>query len=126
MTQRTTAVETPHWTLGDRLRKAREFAGLEQGELAARIGISRSTVSNYELGRGQRPPKLIVLRAWAHESGVPFDWLVEDTPFAERFSEADNGDGSGRITPQYADARGIDLRGCSLPIPVLAASRAAA
>ena len=86
------AVDTPRWTLGDRLRKAREFAGLEQGELAARIGISRGTVSNYELGRGQRPPKLIVLRAWAHECGVPFDWLTEDSPFADRSTEVENPD----------------------------------
>jgi transcriptional regulator with XRE-family HTH domain len=86
MTEQTAVL--PAWTLGDRLRKAREFAGLEQGELADRVGISRSTVSNYELGRGVRPPKWIVIRAWAHECGVPLDWLVEDTPFAARLAEA--------------------------------------
>lgn len=87
-----TALVPPAWTLGDRLRKAREFAGLEQGELAAHVGISRGTVSNYELGRGQKPPKLVVLRAWAHECGVPFDWIVEDFPFA------DTAQGSRRTT----------------------------
>ncbi len=68
----------PAWTLGDRLRKAREHAGFEQGELAARIGVSRGTVSNYELGHGQRAPKLIVLRAWADECRVPLGWLLGD------------------------------------------------
>jgi transcriptional regulator with XRE-family HTH domain len=73
-----TAPAIPQWTLGDRLRKAREFAGMEQGELALRIGVSRGTVSNYELGRGTRPPKVVVLRAWAHECGVPYEWIVDN------------------------------------------------
>jgi transcriptional regulator with XRE-family HTH domain len=50
---------------------------MEQGELADRIGISRGTVGNYELNRGQRPPKVVILRAWAHECGVPYEWLVD-------------------------------------------------
>lgn len=101
-----TAPTAPHWTLGDRLRKAREHAGMEQGELASRIGISRNTVGNYELGRGVRPPKLIVLRAWAHECGVPFDWLVEDSPFASRGVEVENPDNkqeSRFVTREYAE-----------------------
>lgn len=77
MTASTVTPAIPQWTLGDRLRKAREHAGMEQGELAHRIGVSRGTVSNYELGRGQRPPKVVVLRAWAHECGVPYEWLVD-------------------------------------------------
>lgn len=99
MTQQSTVVAVPTWTLGDRLRKAREFAGLEQGELAAAIGISRGTVSNYELERGQKPPKMIVLRAWAHECRVPFTWLIEDFPFA------DNSQESRRDTEQYVTAQ---------------------
>ena len=34
----------PMWTQADRLRKAREHAGLEQGEFALAIGVSRNTV----------------------------------------------------------------------------------
>ncbi len=82
----TATPKVPAWTLGDRLRKAREFAGMEQNELAHRIGVSRGTVSNYELGRGIRPPKVVVLRAWAHECGVPYEWVVgaPDTRQASR------------------------------------------
>lgn len=72
------AATVPSWTLGDRLRKAREHAGMEQGELAERIGISRGTVSNYELNRGTRPPKVVVLRAWANECNVPYEWIVDN------------------------------------------------
>lgn len=89
------AAHAPSWTLGDRLRKAREFAGLEQGELATRIGVSRGTVSNYELGHGTRPPKRIVLRAWAAECHVPYAWLVDD-PLDIRQE-------SGRDTPGSSD-----------------------
>lgn len=71
------AVAIPQWTLGDRLRKAREHAGMDQEELALRIGVSRGTVSNYEIGRGTRPPKVVVLRAWARECGVPYEWIVD-------------------------------------------------
>jgi transcriptional regulator with XRE-family HTH domain len=73
-----TAPSIPQWTLGDRLRKAREHAGMDQLELANRIGISRNTVSNYELGNGTRAPKVVVLRAWAHECGVPYEWVVDN------------------------------------------------
>ncbi len=70
-------VRIPEWTLGDRLRKARESAGLEQTELASDIGISRRTVQNYERAkvRTRRP----VLLAWAVRCGVPVEWLVNGT-----------------------------------------------
>ncbi|NUP83863.1 MAG: helix-turn-helix transcriptional regulator [Nonomuraea sp.] len=76
----------PQWSLGDRLRKARETAGLEQGELAVRVGVSRGTVSNYELNHGTRPRKPIVLRAWAEQTGVPLWWIMggEETSRPDR------------------------------------------
>lgn len=82
------------FTLGDRLRKARVRAGLDQTELAQRIAVSRGTVSNYELGRGKRPPKTLVLRAWAHECGVTYDELVA----------AATASASGRITGRFSSA----------------------
>lgn len=109
----TGAPRIPDWTLGDRLRKAREHAGMEQGELASRIGVSRNTISNYELGRGQRPPKVIVLRAWAHECGVPYEWLTDGfLGSINRVSTASNRGligltrpGRSRIAPGLALAR---------------------
>lgn len=64
----------PLWTLADRLRKAREHAGLDQVTLAKEIDISRATVSNYE--RGLVEPRKIAVRAWALRTGVPFSWLM--------------------------------------------------
>jgi transcriptional regulator with XRE-family HTH domain len=65
----------PEWTLGDRLRKARESAKLEQRELAETLGISRSLVSHYELDRGK--PNKSVMRNWAWACEVPLEWLDE-------------------------------------------------
>lgn len=56
-----------------RLRIAREFAGLEQEELAELIGVSRNTVGNAEKGRGK--PRKITLNAWALACGVPVSWI---------------------------------------------------
>lgn len=64
----------PQWTLADHLRKAREFAGLQQAELALRIGISRASIVNYESGHTRPAPP--VLFAWAWGTGVSYHWLV--------------------------------------------------
>jgi transcriptional regulator with XRE-family HTH domain len=63
----------PAWTLGDRLRKARESAGLDQAELAAAIGVSKRSVGAAE--RGESTPRRHVLIAWAAATGVALGWL---------------------------------------------------
>lgn len=65
---------TPQWTLGDRLRKAREVAGLSQGEMAEAIGIARNSVGRYE--SGAYDPSRPVLIAWAFRTGVALDWIT--------------------------------------------------
>ena len=64
----------PQWTIGDRLRKARETTGLTQVQFAERVGLSRATVNNSELNKSQ-PRKSVVL-LWAMETGVDRDWLM--------------------------------------------------
>jgi transcriptional regulator with XRE-family HTH domain len=66
----------PEFTLTDRLRKAREHRGLDQGGLAALMGLSVRSIRNYEAGRTTpRRPQLI---AWAFATGVSFQWLERD------------------------------------------------
>lgn len=71
----------PQWTLGDRLRKAREDAGLQQQELADRIGISRRSVSAYE--SDDSIPRRPVLVVWALGTGVKLHWLQDEAPRVE-------------------------------------------
>lgn len=77
MTQLTVAGVVPSWTLGDRLRKARDTAGLSQDEFESITGISRRSISAYESDvRVPRRPQLI---AWAMATGVPLAWLERGT-----------------------------------------------
>lgn len=63
----------PRFTLGDRLRKAREHAGLNQGELAQILGVARNTVNRSE--NGFSVPMRVVRRRWAEVTGVSLQWL---------------------------------------------------
>lgn len=69
-----TDVQTPRWTLGEHLRKAREGAGLSQQDLADKLGLSRRSVTTYE--RDEVVPKHTTLKKWALCCEVPLDWLV--------------------------------------------------
>jgi transcriptional regulator with XRE-family HTH domain len=65
--------QVPPIEVRHRLRISREFAGLEQEELADQIGVSRTTIGNAETGRVK--PRKITLNAWAYACGVPVSWI---------------------------------------------------
>jgi len=58
----------------DRLRLSRLKAGIEQEEMAEILGISSSTVSNWE--NGKTLPKAAFLNAWAQVTGFNLSSLV--------------------------------------------------
>lgn len=66
----------PSFTLRDRLRKAREHAGLMQADLAAQIGISTVSLSRYESGVRKIPDSIV--EPWAEATGVPAEWFYAD------------------------------------------------
>lgn len=66
----------PTFTLLDRLRKAREHAGLTQAAFAEKVGVSTVTYSRYESG-ARNVPDEVVERA-AEATGVPLDWFYQD------------------------------------------------
>lgn len=74
MTQTSAQGLVPAWTVGDRLRKAREITGLDAGQFAEAIGVARNTIGNYEKERVEH--RRVVLNAWAARTGVSYDWLV--------------------------------------------------
>lgn len=49
--------------LGDRLKEAREAAGLSQGQLADAAGVSQSTIGNIEAGIRKQPRELLSIAA---------------------------------------------------------------
>lgn len=82
----------PEWTLGDRLRKARERKGLGVEEMATLLGRQRNAVTRYE--RSQTVDVNIVHR-YASLTGISLRWILGEMP--------DPGDSSisGSITGRY-------------------------
>lgn len=77
------AAVVPGWTLGWRLQRALAHAGLTTEEIAAELGVSRSTISRWLNDRGA-PPRPVYIRMWALRCGVPYGWLKEgDTTTAK-------------------------------------------
>ena len=58
-----------------RIRRARVAKGLTQAELARRLGIQRSAVTQWERAGGTSP-SLTHLASIACETGVTFEWLA--------------------------------------------------
>lgn len=89
-----------------RLRIAREYAELEQEELATLIGVSRKTVGNAETGRVQ--PRRITLNAWALACGVPVSWI--ENGGAEQPPPPDRDDATAKGRGRRGNAPTPDLR----------------
>lgn len=62
------------WTVGDRLRAARESVTSDRKHFAEMIGISADTVRNYE--RDIFKPKRPVLAAWCLATGFDPNWIT--------------------------------------------------
>ncbi|MDR7253757.1 transcriptional regulator with XRE-family HTH domain [Nocardioides sp. BE266] len=75
----------PAVTLKWRLQMSLDEAGISVEEAAARMDVSRSTISRWLNGRGTAP-KRPFLAQWALMTGVPVEWL-------------ENGEGTGTPTP---------------------------
>jgi transcriptional regulator with XRE-family HTH domain len=71
-------------TLPERLRVSRLMAGLEQGDVAQRLGVARTTVSTWE--RGLTEPSATNFVLWAEITGQPLEWLAEGVLCARRDS----------------------------------------
>ena len=72
----TQTVDGLSFTLGDRLRKARIHAELEQEDMAKKFGVTTGTISNWETGRGQPRNLPHVLEVWEDLTGVSAQWLM--------------------------------------------------
>jgi transcriptional regulator with XRE-family HTH domain len=64
-------------TIGQRIQKAREEAGLSQEELASRLGYTQAALSNYELGK--RRLYLANIEQIAKELNKPLSYFIDDS-----------------------------------------------
>lgn len=60
--------------IASRLRKARELAGLSQGQAAKRLGLHRPTISEIEAGRRNVRPEELV--EFSKLYGVELNWVT--------------------------------------------------
>lgn len=70
-------------TIAERLRSAREKAGLTQGELANAAGVTQGTVANIESGLRKSPRELLAI---ARAVNVNAEWLKSGKQPRELFS----------------------------------------
>lgn len=92
----------PEWTQPDRLRKARETAGLTQAQLAQAIGVSQRSISAYESGASA--PKRPVVLSWSFATAVPYEWLRTG------YSAPSDGPGGGLLnSDRYSSLRGVSV-----------------
>lgn len=85
-------------TLGERLKAAREHAGLTQQELESRTGVKQATISKIELGKSETTTFAVQL---AVACGVRAEWLAlglgkmqeglkpDETALLEKYRESD-------------------------------------
>lgn len=62
---------------GDRLKEAREFAGYSRGDLANKLGVTKSAISNYE--NGVSSPKEDILLKIFDVLNVEPNYLFQDS-----------------------------------------------
>jgi transcriptional regulator with XRE-family HTH domain len=67
-------------SIGARVRKVRLERGLSQAELGKRVGLTQSTIQEFETGDVKRSKKLLEIAA---ELGVRQEWLLTGKPPVE-------------------------------------------
>lgn len=86
-------------TFGERLKEAREAAGVSQMKLAAEIGVARSNISSWESGAFGLPAADVLVRI-AKRFGRSERWFV-------------TGEASGAELGPFESARGMFLAGAA-------------
>jgi transcriptional regulator with XRE-family HTH domain len=65
----------PEFSIGDRLRKAREDTGLTQGAFANEFGVTTRTIGRLEAATDRGTLKRALLLAYAMRTSVPLEWI---------------------------------------------------
>jgi len=65
----------PVFEMRHRMALALEYGSVSVNEIAAELGVSRTTISNYLWGR--TVPRRADLVTWAFRTNVPLEWLLD-------------------------------------------------
>jgi phage repressor protein C with HTH and peptisase S24 domain len=88
---------------GKNIKRLRQEIGLSQEELGSGVGVTKSTISQWELGKAHPKPKNIV--RLAEQLNVPRETIEEDNYSAivrqQRLSE----EGNIKLVPFYSEVR---------------------
>lgn len=87
-------------TFGERLRHFRELRGFTQEQLAAEIGVAKTTITGYE--RGNRKPDVTKIRKLANALSVSGSELLGIEQEQEE-SPAPAEAGTGEISPEQSN-----------------------
>lgn len=68
-----TVARVPQWTVGDRLRKAREMAGIGVEEMASKLDRNRNSITRYERSS---TVDVLVVRAYSAFTATSMTWLL--------------------------------------------------
>ena len=99
----------PQWTLGDRLKKSRLTADLEQKDVADKLGYTRQMVSNWEHERSA--PTAAVIIELARLYSVDIAWLLEGDRAVRAASASTSRYASEPNISRYAHLRKSAIRG---------------
>ncbi len=92
---------SPEWTFGDRVRRIRRTAGLNQIEFAQRLGVTHQRLSQWESDRNKPGDIVAVAKRIRQEFGTPVDWTLGlDEP------SGGGPDGGPRVSPSQRPTQG--------------------
>jgi transcriptional regulator with XRE-family HTH domain len=87
---------------GERLRNAREAAGMSQQQMASRLGVKGTTVNNWEAGK--EDPRANRLQMIASLLNVPLLWLLAGS---QKVPDAESNLDNAQMTRQkFAEVNG--------------------
>ena len=66
----------PTWTFGDRVRKARDKAGMNQRDFAAAIGVAEGSIATWETDRSKPRDIVSVARRIEMLTRIPAAWTL--------------------------------------------------
>lgn len=83
----------PEWTFGDKVRKARSIAGLDQREFAEALGVKAGSVAQWETDRAKPRDIVAVARRIEMLTRIPAGWTlgIQESP------RPDNPDGGRHV-----------------------------